>query len=373
VAIDCVTKHTAMIYDRGGRNKIAELTDVSQVIWNRVRDDISDASVMLSGASCYAQNELLSSLRSGRHELVLYRGEDRVWEGPITRLAGQRDSFGIYAKDVMHYVSRTVMQSAYSSAYPAVTYAISRINTILTAEITRKQNAELLVNPDIPDYNILPHVVLHQTATDAKTAAITKAYQYTVWEHIDSLASMGGIDYTVIGRAIHFWDTHQRLGLTPVVTQNDFLGDITVTEYGMELATKAIVTDGQGNSGTAGGADAYYGLVERLATAYDESEGATPPTSAEMASQAQRNLSGRNPAPIQLRVPDNSSLNPLGVLTVHALVPGVWMPLRAEVIGFQLEQMQRLNTVRFTETGRGESITMTLYPAAIGDDSPPLS
>lgn len=360
MTIDCVSKHTVTIFDRGGVNKIAELTDVASVTWSRQRDDISEASIFLAGAPCDQQNDLLSSLRSSRHEVVIYRGSDRVWEGPITRLSGTANTFEIHARDVMHYAARTVMHNAYSNAYPNIGKVITRANTILTTELARKE----ALNPPI---NVLPYLTLHTKPDDAETSAVTKKYQYTVWEHIDSLAARGGLDYTVVGRAIHLWDTHQPLGQTPTVTQQDFLGSISVTEYGMEVASWAHVTNGEGLVGTAGANDPYYGELEILHTAEDE-EGEAPQTVAGLRSQAQRNLAGRIPTPIQVRVPDGSSLNPNGVLTVSDLVPGAWVPLRAQVIGFDLVQMQKLQSVKFSEDGTGETISVTLNPASIPDE-----
>lgn len=361
MAIDCVSRHTVTIYDRGGENKIAELVDIASVEWGRVRDDISEASIQLAGAPCEAQNDLLSSLRSSRHEIIIHRGDERVWEGPITRMAGTRNTFEIHARDVMHYGARTTMRAAYNNAYPNIGSVVSRAALILNTELARKEALD-------PPINVLPYLVVHSTPTDAKTSASTAAYQYQVWEHIDELAAKAGLDYTVVGRAIHLWDTHQPLGQTPTVTQSDFLGDLVVTEYGMELATHAHVTDGKGNYGSAGANDPYYGEVELLTTSGDETEGETPPTNAEMVSQAQRNLAGRMPTPVVVRVPENSSLDPNGVLTMADLVPGAWVPLRADVIGFRLAQMQKIQNMKVTETGAGEVITITLQPASINEE-----
>jgi hypothetical protein len=359
MAIDCVSKHTVTVYDRGGRNKIAEITDLSEVTWSRVRDDISEANIKLSGAPCFAQNDLLSSLRSSRHEIVIHRGSERVWEGPITRLAGSRNTFEIHARDVMHYAARTVMRKGYNNAYPKVGPVIARAALILNTELARKEALS-------PPINVLPYLTTHVAAGDAKTSSLTKPYEFTVFEHIDSLAARGGLDYTVVGRAIHLWDVHRPLGQTQTVTQADFLGDLVVTEYGMELATHAYVTDGEGRVGKAGANSAYYGEIEILYTATDEDEN-TSPTNDELTSQAKRNLAGRNPTPMQVRVPDNSSLNPNGLLTMADLVPGVWIPLRAEVIGFKFQQMQKLQSVKVTETGEGEVISVVLNPASLED------
>lgn len=356
--IDCVQNHTVQIFDRGGTKPLHQLQQVSSIQWGRVRDDISTMSLTLNADSCSLQEAELAKIRSSRHEAVVFRGGERVWEGPITRLVGNRNSFGIYARDVMHYAARTTMRAAYNNAYPKVAYVIDRAKLILLSELARKEGIA-------PAINVVPHIVTHQKATDAKTASNTRKYQFQVWEHLDELAARGGLDYTVIGRAIHLWDVHEAaMGQTAVLTQNDFLGEISVTEYGMELATWSHVTDGQGGVGTAGANDPYYGEVEILATAYDEETDDTVPTSAELKSQASRNLDGRNPTPLQVRVPDNSTINPKGILRIQDLVPGIHMPVRAQVVGFDVTQMQKLDSVTVTETPKGEEIKVRLSPAA---------
>jgi hypothetical protein len=219
-----------------------------------------------------------------------------------------------------------------------------------------------------PAINVLPYLVEHHLASDAETSRRTLPYQYTVWEHVDDLAAKAGMDYTVIGRAIHLWDVHNAaLGYTPIATRSDFLGEMYVTIYGMELGTSAVVTDGQGNWGAFGGNDPFYGEIERLATAYDE-EATAAPTVAELESQAERNLDGRNPTPLQVRVPDGSSISMNGIFTVENLVPGVYIPLRAEFNAIEISQMQKLQTVRFTESPTGETVQVTLFPASGSDE-----
>lgn len=364
MAIDCVTQHRAYVCDRGGTTRLAEIELISSVAWTRVRDDMSEATITVNGQACQQQADTLAGIEPGRHELVLYRGQDRVWEGPINRLTYTRDAVEIHAFDVLYYASRTVMHLGYDNSYPNVGFVIDRAELILTTELSRKEALS-------PPINVLPHLTTHQLPTDAKTSASTVPYQYTVYEHIDQLAAKSGLDYTVVGRAIHLWDTHESLGLTAVVTENDFMGDVTVSVYGSELATRAIVTDGQGVAGIAGGVDPFYGEWETLATAYDEKEDAgAPPTQAELASQAARNLVGRIPTPLQVRIPDGSSINPTGVLTMADLIPGVYMPLRADTTVRVIQQTQKLNRVAVTEDPGGEQITVVLYPAASDDNIP---
>jgi hypothetical protein len=362
--LDCVDSHRVFIHDRGGVQRVDELVNLNRVIWGRVRDDISEATIDISAVYCDQQAGLLNSLEPNRLEIVVYRGSERVWEGPISRLAYTSAGVSIFARDVNHYLHFLAMESAYKSyiGVGLAEYVIDRAKRILTTELTRKDVAELALG--LPSANILPHIVYHQQATDSKTLASTVPMQYTVFEHMDTLAADYGMDYTVVGRALHLWDTHQPLGYTQTVTEADFVGDMTVTVYGMEMGTRAISTDGQGVYGAFGGADPYYGLWERLDTAYDEdTDDGPPPSQTQLQSQAVRNLAGRNPTPLQVRIPDNSTLNPNGVLSMSDLVPGVWVPMRATLLTRNIQQLQKLDSMKVTAEPGKETISVTLYPA----------
>lgn len=364
----CVRGHSAFIYDRGGTREMFKLADLAEVRWNRVRDDISESNVKIAARNCYSQADNLNLVEAGRHELVIFRGRERKWEGPITRTTIAADGIEFHAKDVVHYLSRTNLTAEFNNKHPNSDFAIERVKDLLT-ELVRLEAEEQAAYPDLPSRNIMPHVTYHQDPTDARTSRFTARYQKTIWEEIDDMAAKGGIDYTAVGRAIHFWDTSKALGeLARDITQNDILGQLVATQYGMDLKTRAVVTDGEGNYGQAGGVHPYYGLVENLETAYDESEGTDPPTSAEMESQAERNLIGGVPSPMILRVPDNSGIRLSKTLTIDDLVPGVHVNVRAKLLVRSITQKMKLDAMSVLEDGSGEQVTVKLSPAAQPDE-----
>lgn len=360
MALDCVQNHSVFLMDRGGKRRIAELQSLQQVDWHRIRDEISESSVKITGAHCYAQADVLNGIEPGRHEVAIFRGDERVWEGPVSRMAYTRTGIDLHSRDVMHYAQRTVMHAGYSSAFPVVETAVARAGRILRGELARKEAL-------VPSYNLVSHIVEHHFPNEAGTSSVTKPYTYNIYEHLDKMAEDRGIDYTVLGRAIHLWDTSRPLGTTPMVTDADFLGELVATIYGMELATSTVVANEVGGYAVAGGIDPYYGEVELISRPYAEEDATTTPTQAEMQSQAERNLAGRNPTPIQVRIPDNSSLNPKGVLQMSDLVPGVHIPMLIDMMGRKLSQMQKLDKVTVKETSKGEEIKVTLYPAGTAD------
>jgi len=367
--IDPLKLHTAWIMERGGKQRIHQIVDIERISWDRIRDDISMATVnVVVGPDTSQQGPLADLLGStGRSELAIWRGDERVWEGPITLTAFRRDSVEITARDVLHYAARTIMVAPYNNAFPNTEYVVERARLILATELARRDAADMAVG--LPSMNVVPFIRDYQNITDARTSANTPQRYAYVFEHIDSLAARAGMDYTVVGRSIHLWDVSTNaMGQTRTLTENDFIGDLYVSAYGMELGTYSEVTDGQGNYGASGGTDSYYGRVERLETAYDE-EATTAPSLAELQSQAERNLYGRYPTPTQVRVPDGSSLNMDGVLEIKDLVPGIYMPLMATLGVVRVSQMQKLKKVRVVETAEGEDVMVTLYPASKPDEA----
>lgn len=361
MSLNCET-HTAYIYDRGGATRLFQINPLTSVLWERLRDDISHAVVTIVNPGPECQRQMLA-VHPNRMELVVFRGEDRVWEGPISHMAYYRDRIEIQAKDVMYYPYRTIMRSAYSNAYPNIQTTIQRAINILGGELGRKEALD-------PPINVLPFLTAYTTANDAETSKSTVPYESTVFDDIDGMAWRSGLDYTVLGRRILLFDTHTVWYTTPTVTEADFLSEIVVTQYGMEGATHSAVTSSTGVIGTAGADDPFYGEWEILDSAYNE-DGTTNPTQDALTSQAVRNLDGRNPVPLHVRVPDGSELNPNGTLRMEHLVPGVRIPLRATLLTLKVAQMQKLDRVVVTEDGEaGEKIAVTLYPASLNDVPP---
>lgn len=444
--------HRVFVYDRGGEHRLGEITPIASVTWSRVRDDISNASVTTAGfgPDCC---RLMESLHAMRHELVIFRDDVRVWEGPITLLTYQADSVSIEAHDVFYYLFRRAIENGYNDGYPNLKTVVARSVLICQDELARD------------DPNVAAYLTRFDRPDDAQEARAVQAYQKTVYEEIDDMAANAGLDYTTVGRRIMFWDTHNVIGRLSVFDDAAFLGNPIISEYGSSLCTTSIVSDGQGNFGTAGGEDFFYGCVEMIFSSYSSAgpplqagelttinqnrvkaeaayrtaraaylrypglsaaeenqlaawvtERNTPGVSparqrwldahikplqdrhnkkqalltqmnhaytafqnalqaqqaaaakwnayiAGLRSQALRNLHGRNPTPIVVRVPDNSQLNPNLDIGINQLVPGAWIPLRSSATCRQMTQWQKLDNVTVTQDASGEKVQITMSPA----------
>jgi len=374
----CVERHTATIFDRGGTKRIGPLLDISSIMWGRNRDAMSEATVRIEGDACDEQSGFISSLRSHRHEMVIYRGQDRVWEGPIHRISSFPSYTEIVAHDVMDYLLHTPMTQEYDNRPPLQGPVSTRIETIIGYELVhdRTQVPVGEVTPVTvpgwenldPPVNILPYLDIHHWPNEAESTSYTKPFEMTVGEHLENLAAQSGIDYTTVGRAIHIWDVSRSLGRIEQLSEANFFAEVIVTEYGSDHTQAEYVIGQDGIYGSAlntANLD-YYGPWTSITTAFNE-EGTTAPAEPELHSQAIRNLVGRSPVPIEVRVPDSSGLVLSDTLTINGLVPGVQVPLRARLNAKPLAQMQKIDSVKVTETASGETIQITLTPTTRAD------
>lgn len=373
-------QHYAMVYDRGGMRRIGEFAEITSVEWSRDRDGVSEAHVSIKGEACRRQRDLIRRLASKRHELVIFRGNDRVWEGPIFRISDDGEDVKIAAKDVLAYLFATALSKEWSNQYRSAvgpTEVTTRLGTIIEYELANSRVGRAVNGSPVlvpaweslsPPINVLPFLQVHHFPNEARTAAKTAPFEMTVGEHLSSMARSSGVDYTAVGRSIHLWDTSRSIGQTRTLTEADFYGNVIVTEYGADHNQGAYVVGQEGMYGEAITTDNLdlYGPWVTIYNAYNEEETAAP-TQPELDSQAARNTNGRSPAPVEVRVPDNSTVRLSETLRITDLVPGVKVPLLATLNARARNQDQKLDHVTVKESAEGESIMITLTPATRQD------
>lgn len=358
--------HRVFVYRRGGQTRVGEIGKISHVDWSRVRDDISTSKIVVSGWDVDCGN-LLAKLQTWAYEIVIFRDNgysvDRVWEGPITLLTYEKDKVTIQAKDVMGYAYRRILKQA--------------MNDIADGKVVTARAAQVLQNAFAPDDpNVLGYMQVLAKSDDAKVYRSTPAYSRTAFEEVDDMAANAGLDYTAVGRAILLWDTSHRIGTLPEFTDEDLGAPPIVSEYGMSMANRYVVSDGNGLWGEAtrldaDGNDTTYGLVEMLSSTWASDSTADTGTYtqagietmiASFASAAERSISDRYPPPVVVRVPDNTTLNPSATISIQQLVPGVGIPLRSVGTLRKVFALQKLDSITVTEESGNETITITMSP-----------
>jgi len=360
--------HRVEIYRRGGLTRVGEITQVSYVDWSRVRDDISDAKIVVSGwdVDC---GELLKDLQTWAYEVVIFRDNgisvDRVWEGPITLLSYENNQVTINAKDVMAYVYRRIIKQAMNDSGAVGGDTVTNRATRILQNV---------LAPDDP--NLLRYLTTVYGVDDATEYRNLPPYSRTAFEEIDDMAANAGLDYAAVGRAILVWGTKNPLGVLPEFRDENLGSSPIVSEYGMSMANLYSVSDGNGVHGEANrldadGEDPSYGLVEMLSSSWASDSQSDTGTytqaglatvEASFAEFAERSIASRYPPPVIVRIPDNTTVHPNTVISIQHLVPGVVVPLRSTSTLRTVTGNQKLDSVKVVEVKGVETVSITLSP-----------
>ena len=326
------------------------------------------------------------------HEIVVFRDGVRVWEGPITRITYTTTDVEFEARDVMVYVYRRILRQGYNDAYRITER--NNDGSVKSHEgvyevVKRAEN--IIANALAPhDPNVLPYLTTITVADDAKESRIVPRLSTTAWEQVDDLAATAGLDYTVIGRRILLWDTHVPIGRLPTMTDGDFSDSadrLRVRDADRHLPGGHQRFRDRGHR--AGRQPRPPAWDVRRSTRTARSRCWPPPTrrppgaSTDTLTQqglvrpgrgahraGQRNISGRFPTPLIVRVPDNSSLSPECAVGFQQLVPGVWIPLRASGTCRVVTQWQKLDSVTVDVDDTGEKVQVVLSPAPNNGQDP---
>ena len=340
---------------------LGELTPLTSVRWQRIRDDISTAEVVVPTSQCC---ELLGDLRTIRHELHIERNGVVVWQGPITRLEYEWDLVRIFAADVLWQATRTVLTAGYDNSYPNIGYAMDRMDWLL-----RSQCYALHGDP----WKVVPHLRpkrMPLLTDEARTSRVVNNYQYTVWEDFDKYAEDYGTDYTVVNRDIYYWDQNLAWNIIDPLDEQFLSQFPRIVEYGNQLATRGYVTNGHGYAGIATAPQAQlddYGYVDLLTTNENDGQADGIPSADEVASWAKtagRTIDDRAPSPVAIVIPANTTLLPGAPWTIDELVPGAWFEVSTSRMCRSVTQYQRLHEVVVTEEApAGESVAFSATTA----------
>ena len=373
--------HRAFIYRLGGFDRIAELPSLSAVRWRRVRDDISTAEATVPTSECC---DILADLRTIENELHIYRGDEVVWQGPITRLEYEADVTRIYAEDVLWQSTRCIIDQGYDQSHPNIGNVIDRMGWLLNLCYGRRGNP----------WRVNWHPIYGPD--DPRTTRIVFAWQMYVWDDLDKYAEDYGADYTVYNRDVYFWDISLKWLVIPDLDESHLSQLPRIVEYGNQLGTRGVVTNGRGFSGVspvAPGSLEHYGtIIDWLTTNEIDGapgvEGEPPqtadaesiPTSEELASWADtatRSIAERYPAPVAIVIPANTTLLPGAPWEIHHMVPGAWFQVTTSRLCRTVSEWQRLQEVVVAEEApNGETIQFSavsapahpiLYPGPLPD------
>jgi hypothetical protein len=349
------------LYDRGGANPIGVFRDVESLSFTRQRDDVSEALLILRGEA--TRNDLARRIRSVRHELVIFRNGERVWEGPITRVEYTPGRLEIAARDVLWWMSRTAVTTHKSYAGKN-----KGVNILTVAESL----LAMVYNKDHDWLNVWKFVKRYDAPSTRLFEGEWVAYQETVYHVMERMAQDWDLDYAAVGRRIYIFDVHTRMHHTQALSDGDFMNALVMTEYGADLRTVLYSTrSGRVYYRQADSAlRSYYGPVEDVRA--NSNEDADAPRLPPIADPKKPALD-EGPAPVRVRVPDDTQLSPNAPVRFSELVPGAWIPIRTDLMGRPYDGWMKLDRVQVTwEPVAGErvSITVVQSPSDMEDPTP---
>jgi len=356
-------RHTAQIWNRGATSLVANAEPLQMVRWNRIRDDISRAEIVLPTYECC---EVLSEVRTVMHELHIFRDGAKVWEGPITRIEYEADVVRIFAEDILWVATKSTVEEGYNHSYPNIQNVIHVMHWLIDTQCFHKNNDPWnMIGGLGGGLNHLYPTSHPDPNNDPREARVVFPYSVTVWEDFDKYAEDYGADYTVFKRDIYWWDIHYAWKVIPNLEEEWISEFPRIVEYGNQLVTRGIVTNGKGYAGMATGdatALATYGYIDDLTSNVTESsiiEGPPPIEDiTEWAETARRKLT--HPSPVAVVIPANTTLLPGSPWTMDDLFPGAWFQVNVDRLCRSVTEWQRLHEVVVEETApRGEEIKFT--------------
>jgi hypothetical protein len=346
-SLSCPENYQVIVTDRFGQVQVGELDDVVSITWARELNNVSQANIVLPGFECCGLLDDGVLGVWGRHLLIVRDGVT-VW-GPGPILSIDFTTGEIIARDVSEIVQHRVIHTAL--CFDPACGGVATDATAIAEAIVRDA-----LTPDDPNVLAFLQVVPGAPAIE-RSYAIDEKYSL---DAIQGLTQAGLVKFTVIGRRILIGPAGVPFGTTATLTDDAFTGANNVVEDGFALVTRAVVT-GNAVTGSAGGTDPFYGLVELL-TAEDDSITSVPAAN----QAAQTIVDASTPAPVYLNVPDGSILSPDAPVDIQELVPGVNVPLLVTQSCRQLAATLPLHRLQVTYTAlNGEQVRITTAPDGV--------
>lgn len=338
--LGCAQEYSVQIADRYGQQTYGVAFDASRVEWGRVLDDTSEARVTIpyQGPECCG---VLGETNPWCNDIVLYRDDVRVWEGPVSEITYAGAQTHIVAKDVTRWLWwRKIRELLDFSASGSGGSDLTNIALALVL------HGFELDDPNIVQYlQAAPSGVIGERRYEANSALVGDAFQ--------ELARTG-IDYTAIGRRILI-GPEVPLARLPGLTDEHFAGELEIHVDGTAAATAATVV-GKGSVAEAGGAQ-LCGLLEVL----QQEDDILDATSAQ--AEADSIVAAGWPPPAYVHVPPGSGLDPDAPVGINELICGIIIPVTSSDTCRTVATDLRLHRLAVTfDSAEGERVGVTLIP-----------
>lgn len=235
--------YRVLVQTRCGNAFVCELQNMTEVTFNRVLNEISEAQVTVSTRGC----ECLSDVNPWQHELAVFRNEVLVWVGPIVDLEFNQsdESVVIYAKDLLSWADHRLVELANLDYDPDSTDLSDAYVWLLEHGYCK--------DPWCMTWSIDPvgiPVSRNYPAFDKATGERWGGAYVTIGEEMRTLSG-SGVDFTVINR--HLWGGATQV-VNPVASgltllDRHFRTPPTVKVAGSKMANRFVSAGGKGGYG----------------------------------------------------------------------------------------------------------------------------
>lgn len=335
--------HTASILDRSGA-VVCSADVLVEVEWGRLLDETATArAVIVPSRDCC---ECVGSLRTWMQRLVIWRGDDHVFDGPLTNVIWSRDSVECQALDASGWLGKRL---------PHTDMAFNQADLVTIAR-------DLITDALQPsDVGVSPRVVSPSFVFGDRAYTTDIGY---VLDHLRDLADTG-LEWTAVGSEVFLFG-EAFCDVAGSLSDSDFPQGLRIVESGASVATRQVMWFGPeaNRKADAGGVDDSYGLLESLSdAAAPQDNGAASvldQTSADGAVAAM--LDASLPAPVFI----DTSAGPMSVqanVSVSSLIPGYCLQVSSDATCRSVTAVQKLVEVRVSETAAGEEVRVICAPA----------
>lgn len=355
-------KHRAFVFDVATNATIGELTDITDIYWDRRRDDISQARLSMGSGCCEIVNDI-ATVKTG---LQIIREGEGVWRGIASRIEWEHDGVILHAEDMLFPAKRRVIEEGWN--YEGRTGPTN-------VEWARTQLVDRCFARFGDHWRMANKVVTHPNPADRQVHTAVNKYQFYVWEVLDNMARASDLDYTVVNGVVHLWDVHTRWLVIDDLHTEHLSEWPRIVEYGNDYANRFVYTDASGYAAVVAGPqaqlDEYGQYMDFLhnTTAEDEEIPDGVPSQAQLASwleYSQRAITRKYPPPMAVIVPENVTLLPSSPWDVATLIPGSWFQVWVETTCRQMRDWHKLQELRVRDSDDGEQVqisTMQVPPS----------
>lgn len=245
--LGCLDSIDVYVTDQCGSPRICSLTNVQDVSFNRVLDDISEAIVTVAVGSGVSTSkpccDCLDLIEPWCHELQIIRNGELVWTGPIIAVTYGYEKVAIEARDVVAWTQVRIPIGKLDNvtakdASGNILYPNGQEITDIAMDVLETAFNEH--DPCVLDYVVQTDLNNRPTLfanTKVSPENGFSAFEGTVFDWLELLAD-NGLDYTTIGRSIVLSVENVNQAQLGTLRDEHILGEVEVTKDGYSMATR---------------------------------------------------------------------------------------------------------------------------------------